>query len=80
MNRRRVGIPGDGEKLGKWGLVQEGTNSRVIMPTDGVIEGRPWGKPEGQMESTLAATFIATFGGHLSHARPVMRIFPVLCN
>ena len=69
-----MGIPGDGEKLGKWGLVQEGTNSRVIMPTDGVIEGRPWGKPEGQMESTLAATFIATFGGHLSHARPVMRI------
>ena len=75
-----MGIPGDGEKLGKWGLVQEGTNSRVIMPTDGVIEGRPWEKPEGQMESTLAATFIATFGGHLSHARPVMRNFPVLCN
>lgn len=56
-----MGIPGDGQKMGKWDLVQEGTNSRVIMPTDGVIEGRPWGKPEGQMESTLVATFIATY-------------------
>lgn len=30
-----------GEKMGKWGLVQEGTNSRVIIPTDGDNEGRP---------------------------------------
>ena len=32
------------------------------------------------MEFTLVATFIATFGGHLSHARPVIRIFHVLSN
>lgn len=39
MNRRRVGIPGDGEKMGKWGLEQEGTNSRAIVPTDGTMRG-----------------------------------------
>lgn len=53
--------------MGKWDLVQEGTNSRVIMPTDGVIE-----ETLGKTRRSDGVYSCGNIYSHLSHARPVI--------